>query len=584
MSEYSVNGVSESHVPAWKRLGLKLKNTQGSAQYPQGLQPANQLHEHSANDGHAKGFNLGVPLGSSVSSEVHESSSSENHKKRKASTAFPSKGRAGLENVHSSSSQPSRILYGSSSYRDSVSELGKSPSGHVEFSRKGKNEKRPKSSARDGIEVPVKGSLPSTEQDGSSDSTRSQGQLNSPKTRRKSVTFTSDTKTEDGSGAQKSFSNWVADKADQVDHSAPSPASTAYYPSTKRLSQLEFDAEEEVAKRRAIKRQKRENRRRGTGSNVPPYVRYVQQFHTARDTWKFNKNQQNNLLKHIFNLYHVPETYEPAIEAYITGLQGASIRSKLKKQALEILEAKRDSPSQNAEQNGDTEMEDPKARAEARDSALQHRLHQNEALRANGEALPYPSSNNHVAEAQRRRAENICRALDKSQELYPIAAFNLQADLHQHSQNDASTSDAGSKKSKLVEQTSDRKRSRKNKKRRTTGDESSESSSSESSNPADPRESGPDTSESESESSGSETESESESESSSESSSSSESESESQTGSGSSVTAPSNAGPGAGPHPHSDASSEESELEDASEISESDEGITSSSSSSSPSR
>ncbi|KAI1092567.1 hypothetical protein F5B19DRAFT_195344 [Rostrohypoxylon terebratum] len=70
--------------------------------------------------------------------------------------------------------------------------------------------------------------------------------------------------------------------------------------------------------------------------NLEPALAYLRQWHTSRDTWKFNKNHQTKLLEQVF----AEETTIPAADIhifyeYIRGLKGA-VRTRLKELASGI--------------------------------------------------------------------------------------------------------------------------------------------------------------------------------------------------------------------------------------------------------
>ncbi|KAI2469487.1 hypothetical protein F4781DRAFT_217988 [Annulohypoxylon bovei var. microspora] len=70
--------------------------------------------------------------------------------------------------------------------------------------------------------------------------------------------------------------------------------------------------------------------------NLEPALAYLRQWHTSKDTWKFNKNHQTKLLEQVF----AEETTIPAADIhifyeYIQGLKGA-VRSRLKELASGI--------------------------------------------------------------------------------------------------------------------------------------------------------------------------------------------------------------------------------------------------------
>ena len=67
-----------------------------------------------------------------------------------------------------------------------------------------------------------------------------------------------------------------------------------------------------------------------------PALKYLTTYHTSRETWKFSKPHQNHLLRHLFSLTHIPSSCDPALLTYLRGLEGASARSRIRQQALAI--------------------------------------------------------------------------------------------------------------------------------------------------------------------------------------------------------------------------------------------------------
>ena len=66
-----------------------------------------------------------------------------------------------------------------------------------------------------------------------------------------------------------------------------------------------------------------------------PALTYLTVHHTSPSTWKFSKSQQNYLLKHLFSLTHIPPSYDCVLLGYLGGLQG-SARLRIRQEALAI--------------------------------------------------------------------------------------------------------------------------------------------------------------------------------------------------------------------------------------------------------
>ncbi|KAE9965509.1 hypothetical protein BLS_007608 [Venturia inaequalis] len=97
------------------------------------------------------------------------------------------------------------------------------------------------------------------------------------------------------------------------------------------------------------------------------YISYLQQFHSAREEWHFNKGRQTALLKNIFNVFRVPEEHDDALVAYLTGLQGQAARDRLTETANEILKSTKDTVESDDTMSESTHIE-------ARDAALKKHL------------------------------------------------------------------------------------------------------------------------------------------------------------------------------------------------------------------
>jgi hypothetical protein len=154
--------------------------------------------------------------------------------------------------------------------------------------------------------------------------------------RRKSVTFTADTKVEDGFSAQQLFADWSAGdnrEFESENHNQPAP--------TVQLTRKERKKSKQQQK--AVPEPERSHQpsdsssESGSVKQVPEFLRYLEQYDNDRDHWKFNKNHQKELFKHIFNVYRVPVEYDEAVVAYVTGLQGAAAQQRLLDEAEGVL-------------------------------------------------------------------------------------------------------------------------------------------------------------------------------------------------------------------------------------------------------
>jgi hypothetical protein len=68
-----------------------------------------------------------------------------------------------------------------------------------------------------------------------------------------------------------------------------------------------------------------------------PALEYLSQYHTARSTWKFNKNREIWILKHALSEADIPKSYDVALARYVHGLKGAGARDRLKTACVDML-------------------------------------------------------------------------------------------------------------------------------------------------------------------------------------------------------------------------------------------------------
>jgi hypothetical protein len=165
--------------------------------------------------------------------------------------------------------------------------------------------------------------------------------------RKKSVTFTPETKAEDGDSIKQLFNSWVAEQEEQ-DPSFQLRASNPVF-QTPVPSKVEEQVDPSLdEKERKVKRVKNPKEKKATttkskkqskiAKTAPassrPFLQYLRQYSESRTTWKFNKNHQTHLLKHIFNLEVIPSDHAHFIYEYVRGLQGG-VRTRLRDKALE---------------------------------------------------------------------------------------------------------------------------------------------------------------------------------------------------------------------------------------------------------
>ena len=229
---------------------------------------------------------------------------------------------------------------------------------------------------------------------------------------KKAVSFSAETKAEDGETGQNYFKAWAAGNQP---HTPPKPSTEIVVPETpesaEKIKAQESPAETK-AKTKASKRDKKvdqaaaqtqdpnvesmpslQERRESkaakkaakqerkaveaqaqqptpaSSATAPPsaYVDYLHQFHHDKSNWKFNKSKENHLLKNVWSLYRVPAPYTEAIVSYVAGLQGAGARTRLVEGADEVLRDVAEKGGRKFDFNG---YEEPATRREAYNNAI----------------------------------------------------------------------------------------------------------------------------------------------------------------------------------------------------------------------
>lgn len=294
-SIHSKIDATEKHVPAWKKLGLKLKYAKDEPEAEtNGNQPIVQ-----------------------------------NEKKRKHISD---------ETTSSTKTYPKKLKAKSSSNSASIEHSAVTTSSPQEISHFQKSSLSPSTS-----------NAPTTP-------TR-------PVLKRKSVTFTPETKTEDGDSIKQLYNTWLA--SHRVIDPSFDPSATTISPALKSvlLPSITFPSApspsavlEQKSKAKKKKKKKKSKSKstllsknpepqpsqKQTQASPTPTVKddqictYITTHHLSRSSWKFSKSRQNALLRSAFSLSAIPSLYDSALLSYLCGLQGAAAKSRVRKMALQI--------------------------------------------------------------------------------------------------------------------------------------------------------------------------------------------------------------------------------------------------------
>lgn len=180
----------------------------------------------------------------------------------------------------------------------------------------------------------------------------------------------------------------------------------------------EAEAESEAItseKRRAEKRLKRERRPKrqpvldepNEHNSAPsdPILAYISVYHKARSQWKFQKNRETALLKHLLSVDKIPSSYNAALSAYLSGLKSDGARSRVAESATEAIEA-------DAADLGkaETQDDDEKGRYESEIASFKDKLARERAELEEGREVGDEASSSNLTTPWPERLEKRKRA------------------------------------------------------------------------------------------------------------------------------------------------------------------------------
>lgn len=213
---------------------------------------------------------------------------------------------------------------------------------------------------------------------------------------RKRVSFTAETKKEDGDTAisiipsELGRSNRVRERTDQSSDQSP----------------------------KKTKKSKKAKAQQKSQKKVHTALQYIEIYQNSHDSWKFNKNKETWIFKHLFSLEDIPSDYDRALSSYLRGLKGESAKQRLIQRANEELSKVGEEIQSAREGQPDSvgkgrSMDDPEARKSFREDAARRYKRNYEAyLDALEDAEEEQGPQQEKRIAKRRRAEVVLWAVD----------------------------------------------------------------------------------------------------------------------------------------------------------------------------
>lgn len=194
---------------------------------------------------------------------------------------------------------------------------------------------------------------------------------------------------------------WKKAGLKQIKSSKPS-AKTAYDPLKEGLKRSAvIGATAKVTK--PPKRQKIKRSERHKSAVEPDQLLYLRSYTESRETWKFSKQKQNWILKHLFD-ETIDDTYADALLNYVQGLQG-SARDWAVTDAEEIVSRWNtfmgDSKANHVDDSGDKDRETPSV------SSAEHQNQANESGAADGSEPLLGDAKVDAADESKSEARNM---------------------------------------------------------------------------------------------------------------------------------------------------------------------------------
>jgi uncharacterized membrane protein YgcG len=198
--------------------------------------------------------------------------------------------------------------------------------------------------------------------------------------RSKSVTFTPETKREDGDSIKELYNGWIARNRADDQASVESHYIQAFEASESLGGGEAFDTAvdqiiEQVEGAKKPKKEKRAKKTKSTGNDkivkptkqLNPALSYLKQFHDSKSTWKFNKIHQIHLLKNAFNVEKIPSEYIELLYGYVAGLKGGA-RTQLRDAAISIKVKDREEAEAKLAENMDNATKEQEFEAAFKDN------------------------------------------------------------------------------------------------------------------------------------------------------------------------------------------------------------------------
>jgi hypothetical protein len=232
-----------------------------------------------------------------------------------------------------------------------------------------------------------------------------------PAKKRKSVSFSDDTKKEDGSQIQKLVDDYIAENTEVEGGFAAEEASSF---TTSKVHPANLEKSNGTKQPKKPNHSKKVDLAEPSAERSSQIINYLTSFHTDKPNWKFNKNLQTQLLRHIFDVSRIPPHLDEALQEYVKGLKGEVSRQRLFESLNSILDGTSDlkmATSDSEDEMSSTLHERLQAAQDQDDALNRHLFNVKVRLREEADREEAKTDEFQNLYRKRKRAQFILRAL-----------------------------------------------------------------------------------------------------------------------------------------------------------------------------
>jgi hypothetical protein len=178
---------------------------------------------------------------------------------------------------------------------------------------------------------------------------------------RKSVSFTPETKEDDGESSNFMQDKWDEEaRNDQINDFLVREAEAAEAAAKSAITTAPEESGPAIKVKNSNKKETKKVSKAESGTRLALHpskvtrkskdaLDYLQQYQSSRSTWKFNKNREVWLLKHLLSVQDVPSTYDSALVDYLNGIKSENTRVRVMDKCHDCIVAEVESESDESD-------------------------------------------------------------------------------------------------------------------------------------------------------------------------------------------------------------------------------------------